>query len=169
LTACSRSPSGTPSGARSCSPATGWGRSRSTTTPELTISPGGKPDIVQYWDLAFNPDHSVSEHEWVERLQAQLEASVRQRLTADVPLGFFLSGGVDSSAIVAVASRLGGTRPLKTFSLGFAESSYDERPFARAVARHCGTDHAAMSSSAAIPPFSPTAGPDGCNACRGRS
>lgn len=115
----------------------------------LTISPGSKPDIVQYWDLAFNPDYSVSEPEWVERFQRQLEASVRRRLTADVPLGFFLSGGVDSSAIVAVASRLGGTRPLKTFSLGFAESSYDERPFARAVARHCGTDHAEMV-------FSPT-------------
>src|SRR5216683_5538568 len=48
----------------------------------LTISPGSKPDIIQYWDLPFNPDYSVSEHEWVERLRAQLEASVRQRIEA---------------------------------------------------------------------------------------
>ncbi len=115
----------------------------------LTISPGSKPDIIQYWDLPFNPDYSVSEHEWVERLRAQLEASVRQRIEADVPLGFFLSGGVDSSAIVAVAARLSGTQPLKTFSLGFAESSYDERPFARAMARHCGTEHSEMVFSSA--------------------
>jgi len=115
----------------------------------LTISPGSKPDIIQYWDLPFNPDYSVSEHEWVERLRAQLEASVRQRIEADVPLGFFLSGGVDSSAIVAVAARLSGTQPLKTFSLGFAESSYDERPFARAMARHCGTEHTEMVFSSA--------------------
>lgn len=110
----------------------------------LTISPGSKPNIVQYWDLLFRPDDSVSERDWAERVLAQLEASVEQRLAAEVPVGFFLSGGMDSGAVVAVAARLRGTRPLKTFSLGFSEPSYDERSFARVIATHCGTEHAEL-------------------------
>ncbi len=107
----------------------------------LTVAPGSKPRVVRYWDLSFSPDSSIDEREWAERLMAHLETSIRQRLVSDVPLGMFLSGGTDSSAIVAIAARLSGTRPLKTFTLGFAETSYDERPFARAVAQHCGTEH----------------------------
>ncbi len=107
----------------------------------LTVSPGSKPRVVRYWDLSFAPDFSVDEHEWAERLTMQLETSVRRRLVSDVPLGLFLSGGVDSSAIVAMAARLSGGRPLKTFTVGFAEPSYDDRPFARAVAVQCGTHH----------------------------
>jgi len=107
----------------------------------LTVSPGSKPRVVRYWDLSFAPDFSVDEREWAERLTMQLERSVRQRLVSDVPLGLFLSGGIDSSAIVAMAARLSGRRPLKTFTVGFAEPSYDERPFARAVATQWGTHH----------------------------
>ncbi len=108
----------------------------------LTVSPGGKPRLVRYWDLAFAPDPSVDEAEWAERLMGQLETSVRRRLISDVPLGLFLSGGIDSSAIVAIAARLSGPRVLKTFTIGFPDASYDERPFARAVAERYGTDHA---------------------------
>lgn len=107
----------------------------------LTVSPEGKSRLVQYWDIPFAPDPAPDEREWVERLMAQLETSVRRRLVSDVPLGLFLSGGIDSSAIVAVAARLNGTRALKTFTVGFPDASYDERPFARTVARHCGTEH----------------------------
>lgn len=114
----------------------------------LTVSPGGKPRLVRYWDLAFAPDPSVNEGEWAERLMTQLETSVRRRLVSDVPLGLFLSGGIDSSAIVAVAARLSGPRALKTFTIGFPDASYDERPFARAVAECYGTEHAEAVFSA---------------------
>jgi asparagine synthase (glutamine-hydrolysing) len=114
----------------------------------LTVSPGGKPRIVRYWDLGFSPDDSIDEREWAGRLRAQLETSVRTRLISDVPLGMFLSGGVDSSAVVALATQLTGGRPLKTFSLGFDEPSYDERPYARLVADRCGTDHTELVFSA---------------------
>jgi len=106
----------------------------------LTVSPGGKPRVARYWDVAFAPDPRPSEAEWAAELRAQLERSVSRQLVSDVPLGLFLSGGIDSSAIVATASRLTGRR-LRTFSVGFAEATFDERSHARAVARHCGTEH----------------------------
>jgi asparagine synthase (glutamine-hydrolysing) len=115
----------------------------------LTISPGGKPHTARYWDLSFAADPSVSGRDWQEALLQQLEASVRAQLVSDVPLGLFLSGGVDSSAIVALASRALTGRRVKTFSLGFTEPSYDERLFARAVADFCGTEHTEMEFSAA--------------------
>ena len=113
----------------------------------LTVSPGGKPSVVRYWDLSFAPDYSLDELEWAARLRAHLTSSVERQLISDVPLGLFLSGGIDSSAIVATATRLTGKR-IKTFSAGFAEASYDERGFARAVAAHCGTDHQELLFSA---------------------
>jgi|RhiMetdeSRZDD1v2_1073273.scaffolds.fasta_scaffold154644_2 asparagine synthase (glutamine-hydrolysing) len=106
----------------------------------LTVCPGGKPHVARYWDLSFAPEQAVDEHEWAERLIAQLEMSVRRRLVADVPVGMFLSGGIDSSSIVAMAAA-STPRPLKTFTLGFAEPSYDERRFARTISRRFGTDH----------------------------
>jgi asparagine synthase (glutamine-hydrolysing) len=107
----------------------------------LMVSPGGKPRLTRYWELRFAPDHSLDEREWVDRLRAQLEASVRSQLVSDVSLGAFVSGGVDSGTIVALATRARGSRPFQTFSVGFEEPSYDERPFARNVAEHCGTEH----------------------------
>ena len=115
----------------------------------LTASPGRPPRVERYWDMPFAPDHAVTETEWCQRVVDQLETSVRRRLAADVPVGFFLSGGVDSSAVVALAARIWGGRPLKTFSLGFAEAGYDERAFARIVARRFGTDHHETIFSAA--------------------
>jgi asparagine synthase (glutamine-hydrolysing) len=107
----------------------------------LTVSPGSKPRITRYWDLSFSPDSSVDEEEWADRLARQLQTAVRSRLVSDVPLGLFLSGGIDSSAMVAMAARLSPARPLKTFTVGFSEPSYDERAFARAIATQFGTDH----------------------------
>jgi len=107
----------------------------------LTVSPGGKPTLQRYWDLEFRPDHSVPEREWADRLLAQLEVSVRRRMISDVPLGMLLSGGIDSGAIVALAARANGGRPIRTFTIGFPDATFDERPYARVVAQHCGTEH----------------------------
>src|SRR5881409_291673 len=113
----------------------------------LTVSPGSKPRVLAYWDLAFATDESTNVAEWAQALRQQLERSVRHQLVSDVPLGLFLSGGIDSSAITAFATQVCGRSSIKTFSLGFAEASYDERPFARTVARHCGTDHTEVEFS----------------------
>src|SRR2546429_819055 len=113
----------------------------------LTVSPGSKPRITSYWDLSFAPDESLDAAEWARALREQLERSVRAQLVSDVPLGLFLSGGIDSSAVTAIAALASGGRSVKTFSLGFSEASYDERPFARAVARHCATDHTEVEFS----------------------
>jgi asparagine synthase (glutamine-hydrolysing) len=110
----------------------------------LVIAPGDKPRLARYWEMPFEPDHSLGEMEWRERLRAQLEASVKSLLVSDVPLGAFVSGGVDSGAIAALASRVNGSRPLRTFGVGFEEPTYDERTFARQVAAHCGAEHTAI-------------------------
>jgi asparagine synthase (glutamine-hydrolysing) len=110
----------------------------------LVVSPGDKPRLARYWDMRFSPDCSLGEPEWRERLRAQLEASVKSRLVSDVPLGVFLSGGIDSGTIAALATRASLPGPLRTFSVGFEEPTYDERPFARQIAEHCGTEHHAI-------------------------
>lgn len=75
-----------------------------------------------------------------DALQPILARAVTRQLVSDVPLGAFLSGGIDSSLLVALMQRTGG-RPTKTFTIGFEDKAYDEAPFARAVAKHLGTDH----------------------------
>jgi asparagine synthase (glutamine-hydrolysing) len=107
----------------------------------LTVAPGAKPHLEPYWTMRFAPDHAPTESEWVERLRAQLETSVRSRLVSDVPLGALLSGGVDSGTVVALAAAASRRGRFRTFSVGFEPSSYDERQFARRVAEHCGTEH----------------------------
>jgi asparagine synthase (glutamine-hydrolysing) len=102
------------------------------------------PDRIgerRYWQLqAADPTaHSVGEA--VDAFRERLETSVARRLISDVPLGAFLSGGVDSSAIVAAMSRRTGGERLRTFSIGFSDRSYDERSYAREVASHFGTNH----------------------------
>ena len=106
----------------------------------LTCSPGRDPAIQRYWNVAFCPDETKSETEWVDELRALLEESVRLRLIADVPVGAFLSGGIDSSSIVAMMARL-RSRPVKTFSIGFSEEDYNELASARQTAAAFGTDH----------------------------
>jgi asparagine synthase (glutamine-hydrolysing) len=103
----------------------------------------GRVEVHRYWRLGLSPDYSVSEAEWVERLRALLAETVRLHMVADVPLGAFLSGGVDSSTVVAFMARASAT-PVKTFSIGFDEADFDELAYARLVARRHGTDHYEM-------------------------
>src|SRR5437868_9406587 len=106
----------------------------------LTASARDGVRVREYWDVDFEPDYGKPEQYFVERLRDLLEESVRLRLIADVPLGAFLSGGVDSSAVVATMARIGSGR-VKTFSIGFTEQEYNELEYARQVARQFDTDH----------------------------
>jgi asparagine synthase (glutamine-hydrolysing) len=101
----------------------------------------GRVTTEPYWDFPVETDDPPrSEEEYVEELRARLEESVRMMLVADVPLGAFLSGGVDSSTIVGLMSRVTNA-PVKTFSIGFREDSFDELRYARLAARYLETDH----------------------------
>jgi asparagine synthase (glutamine-hydrolysing) len=99
------------------------------------------PSIRQYWEMPLNGgSQRISERDCIAELRRRLEETVRLRLMSDVPLGMFLSGGVDSSAIAAIMRRM-VDNPVKTFSVGYAERRYSELEYASAVARRIGTDH----------------------------
>ena len=100
----------------------------------------GDVKVEPYWDVARLHPCDVPEAEAVERLRAVLDTVVRDHMVSDVPLGMFLSGGIDSSAVAAFAARH-ATGRLKTFSIGFEDPSFDESAPARQVARALGTDH----------------------------
>lgn len=108
----------------------------------LTWKPGqAAPRIERYWDVPDAPARNLTPDEASEEFQALLRESVRLRLISDVPLGAFLSGGVDSSVIVAQMGELTGA-PVKTFSIGYGDSpEHNELPHARVVAEHLRTDH----------------------------
>jgi asparagine synthase (glutamine-hydrolysing) len=110
----------------------------------LLASPdGGEPQVHRYWTLRMAPDRNIGEAEWIARLRALLEDTVRRHMLADVPVGAFLSGGIDSSTVVATMARVSAS-PVKTFSIGFDEADFDELAFARQVAGRYGTDHFEM-------------------------
>jgi asparagine synthase (glutamine-hydrolysing) len=100
----------------------------------------GQVNVEQYWDFNFETDGSLQEEDCISELRRLLDESVKLRLVADVPLGAFLSGGVDSSTIVGLmAGHM--SQPVKTFSIGFHEDSYNELKYARLTAEKFGTDH----------------------------
>jgi asparagine synthase (glutamine-hydrolysing) len=107
----------------------------------MTIGASGKPEIHQYWDLdASKPHESRDENYYVRSYRELLEGAVESHLMSDVPLGVFLSGGVDSSAVAALMTKI-RREPVETFSVGYGEQTYSELPFARAVADHIKSKH----------------------------
>src|SRR5262249_53344893 len=104
------------------------------------VAGNGDLRITQYWDISDHVEEGADVGKLAEDLREAIEDSVACHLESDVPLGAFLSGGIDSSAVVAAIARVSG-RPPKTFSIGFREAGFDERPYARAVAEFYGTEH----------------------------
>lgn len=101
----------------------------------------GEVKVREYWDLPEYSTHdAISEEECLEQLEKRLQEAVRIRLISDVPLGALLSGGVDSSIVVALMARE-STKPVQTFSIGFKEEKFNESEYARQVAERFGTDH----------------------------
>jgi asparagine synthase (glutamine-hydrolysing) len=100
----------------------------------------GRVSTERYWKLSYATKRKVTESQACEELLHRLREAVRIRMISDVPLGAFLSGGVDSGAVVATMAGL-GTGPVKTYSIGFDEKEFDELPYARLVAKRYGTDH----------------------------
>jgi asparagine synthase (glutamine-hydrolysing) len=101
----------------------------------------GQVKVKQYWDLpAYGTDVPASEEECLEELEKHLAEAVRIRLISDVPLGALLSGGVDSSIVVALMARA-SAKPVKTFSISFSNTDFNEAKYSRLVARRFGTEH----------------------------
>jgi len=101
---------------------------------------GGRVRLQPYWDVTYQPKWTASEDELAEELRLRLRQAVQMRLMSEVPLGAHLSGGIDSSIVVALMAEL-SHEPVKTFSVGFEEEAFSELPYARAVARRYATDH----------------------------
>lgn len=106
----------------------------------LLDADGGEPVIRRYWQLEFRPEAGRGEAEWIEGLRAQLADAVQSHLVSDVPIGAFLSGGVDSGSVVALMARA-AQGPVRTFSIGFEDEAFDEVGYARQVAQRYHTDH----------------------------
>jgi asparagine synthase (glutamine-hydrolysing) len=110
----------------------------------LLIVEGGRVEQRRYWSLPGEVDRHVSEAEWIELIRSGIERAVKMQMVSDVPLGAFLSGGIDSSAVVASMARASSSR-VKTYAIGFegsrADEYYSELPYARRVADLFGTDH----------------------------
>lgn len=102
----------------------------------------GRIEDQEYWDVPFGQTEHHSELEWIERVREKLLETIKAQLVSDVPLGAFLSGGIDSSTIVAAMARM-TDQPVKTYSIGYGgdQSYYNELPYAKIVAQAFGTDH----------------------------
>ena len=101
----------------------------------------GSAHLSRYWDLEFRPDRRRTARETAEEFDHHLRQAVQRRLVSDVPLGVLLSGGIDSSSVVALMADMVPARRIKTFNVAFADKSFDESRFARDVARRFGTEH----------------------------
>ena len=107
----------------------------------LELSERGEPRIERYWNLTTEVDHDVHPREYyVKTYRELLEGAVESHLMSDVPLGMFLSGGLDSSAVAALATKIRGDQ-IKTFAVGYGEEAFSELGFAREVAAHIRSDH----------------------------
>jgi asparagine synthase (glutamine-hydrolysing) len=117
-----------------------WNGVRKLEPAHLLTWKRGQAETSRYWSLDYSEKVSGTPRELGEELRRLIEGAVRRRMIADVPLGAFLSGGMDSSIVVAEMARA-SDRPVRTYSIGFDEPEYDERAKARAVAELFSTDH----------------------------
>ena len=110
----------------------------------LMIVENGSAETRRYWRIPSAVDSSLQEREWVDRVRARLEESVRMQMVSDVPIGAFLSGGIDSSTVVGHMAAH-SAQPIRTYAIGFeggeADQFYNELPYARRVSELFGTDH----------------------------
>ncbi|MFL6038141.1 MAG: asparagine synthase (glutamine-hydrolyzing) [Gaiellaceae bacterium] len=111
----------------------------------ILVAEGGGERIEPYWTLE-PAEPSTSDDDWLQRVRSTVAEAVRRRLVADVPLGALLSGGIDSSVVVALMAEA-SSQPVRTFTVGFADERYDERQYARAVAERYGTVHEELTIS----------------------
>ncbi len=125
----------------------------SSPAPFSLCAPNGEPQIERYWDARAiaqaglaNP-LDANDAELTDRLEALLRDAVGRRMVADVPVGAFLSGGIDSSAVVALM-KAANAGPVRTYTIGFELPGFDETTHAAAVARHLGTDHTELTVTA---------------------
>ena len=114
-------------------------------TPATLLSvEGGRVEQTRYWRMPHDIERDVPEAEWIARVRERLDAAVRMQMVSDVPIGAFLSGGIDSSTVVGLMAAA-SERPIRTYSIGFdgaaADQYYNELPYARRVAQLFGTEH----------------------------
>jgi asparagine synthase (glutamine-hydrolysing) len=122
-------------------PCTAFDRIHKLSPGHLLEFANGKIDVQQYWDLpAYGTREAISEEECLEELEHRLAEAVRIRLISDVPLGALLSGGTDSSTVVALMARA-SSKPVKTFSIRFRNDDFNEADYARSVAQRFRTEH----------------------------
>jgi len=107
----------------------------------LTLSlKNNSVEINKYWEVCFDPDYSKSETQWVEEIEDCFSETTKLHMISDVPLGAFLSGGIDSSSVVAMMAK-NSNLPIKTFSIGFKEQKFNELEYARAVVEKYNCEH----------------------------
>lgn len=116
------------------------GMQRLPAAHKLVVERGGEPQVSRWWQLEFEPKWKIDDQEAVENARRLLAGAVERRLISEVPLGAFLSGGIDSSTIVALMAER-SSKPVQTFSIGFEEERYSETSYARQVADRYQTDH----------------------------
>ncbi|MDO8265105.1 MAG: asparagine synthase (glutamine-hydrolyzing), partial [Candidatus Parcubacteria bacterium] len=107
---------------------------------EYLVYTNGDINIKKYWEIKFQPENNLSEKEILYNLDRHMERSVKMRMVSDVPLGVWLSGGLDSTSIAYYAQK-NSDKPIKTFSIGFSDKSFDESKYAREAADFLKTDH----------------------------
>lgn len=106
----------------------------------MTVATDGQAELRRFWDLDYSADRSLSETDAIDRSLELMEQALERQLVADVPVGVFLSGGLDSSTLLALMSRQSNEQ-VRSYSIGFQDQSFNELPFARRVSDHFQSDH----------------------------